>query len=201
MARSLAIITHEYYPVLSGGTVFTHQLAEELSKLGWKVDVLTARVGANQEKIQHGPPFDVYRFATARGSLSDSTLAEHLSYFVLGLPQMLAQARSRSYDLLFSVFAIPSGLIGLLISKMLRVPCVVFVDAADTPGLESAMKSYVRHLKWAFRLVTNGAAGVVVLEGLEDLALPHIRNPRIVTIPNGAVVPSERARPNQNGPR
>src|ERR1700736_530992 len=145
MSRSLAIITHEYYPVLSGGTVFTHKLAEELNKLGWSVDVLTARIGSEHPKVERGPQFDVYRFATARSSVSDSSLREHLSYFALGLPQMLVQARARRYDLLFSVFAIPSGLIALVIAKLLHVPSVVFVDAADTPGLESAMKTYVRH--------------------------------------------------------
>jgi glycosyltransferase involved in cell wall biosynthesis len=201
MPRSLAIITHEYYPVLSGGTVFTHKLAEELSKLGWSVDVLTARVGPGQQKFERGPAFDVYRFSTARTSVSDSTLLEHATYFALGLPQMLARARARRYDLLFSVFAIPSGLVALVISKLLRVPCVVFVDAADTPGVESAMKTYVRHLASVFRLVTNRAAGVVVLEGLEDLALPHIRHGRFTSIPNGAVIPAERASPNRNGPK
>jgi len=201
MARSLAIITHEYYPVLSGGTVFTHQLAQELNKLGWTVDVLTARVGKEHEKLERGANFDVYRFATARSSVSDSTLLEHLTYFALGLPQMLARARARHYDLLFSVFAIPSGLIAVLISKLLQIPCVVFVDAADTPGVESAMKSYVRHLRSVFRLVTNRAGGVVVLDGLEDLALPHIRHARVTTIPNGTSIPAERAHPNQNGPK
>jgi len=199
MQRSLAIITHEYYPVLSGGTIFTHKLAEELSRIGWSVDVLTARIGPDHQAVEHGPPFDVYRFSTARSSVSDSTLLEHIGYFALGLPQMLARARSRRYDLLFSVFAIPSGLIGLAISKLLRVPCVVFVDAADTPGVESAMKTYVRHLASVFRLVTNRASGVVVLEGLEDLAMPHIRHRRTTSIPNGTDIPARRARPNENG--
>jgi len=62
------------------------------------------------------------------------------------------------------------------------------------------MKSYVRYLSSLFRVVTNGSAGVVVLEGLEDLALPHIRHDRVTTIPNGAVIPPDAARPNQNGP-
>ena len=38
MARRLAIVTHEYHPVLSGGTVFTENLARELSQLGGTVD-------------------------------------------------------------------------------------------------------------------------------------------------------------------
>src|SRR5262245_41007067 len=103
----LAIITHEYYPVLSGGTVFAEQMAAELVRRGWSVDILTARIG-DEPAEEQTRGFRVLRFRTARRSVSDSTLLEHLSYFALGLPQMFARARSERYDLLFSVFAIPS---------------------------------------------------------------------------------------------
>ena len=52
MPDRLAIITHEYYPVLSGGTVFTEKLAEELGTLGWEVDILTARIGGSYPKVE-----------------------------------------------------------------------------------------------------------------------------------------------------
>lgn len=200
MSKRLAILTHEYYPVLSGGTVFSDKIAHELQKLGWSVDVLTARVGDTFPKIQHDDNVDILRFTTARRSVVDSTLFEHLTYFGLGLPQMFAEAREKHYDLLFSVFAIPSGLMALALTRVLGMPNVVFVDASDTPGIESAMKTYVRYLGPLFRLVTRRAGGVVVLEGLEDLAMPHVKNERVEIIPNGTVIPEEQARPGQNGP-
>lgn len=199
MAERLAIITHEYYPVLSGGTIFTAQLATELAKLGWEIDVLTAHVGNGYPKVERQPGFDVYRFHTARTSITDSTLLEHLTYFALGLPQMLALARRRKYTLLFPVFAIPSGLLALIMSKVLGIPSIVFVDAADTPGVESAMKTYVRHLGKIFDVVTNQSAAVTICEGLEDLALPRIHHTRAVAMPNGTVLPESTARPNTNG--
>jgi len=201
LTRKLAIITHEYHPVLSGGTIFTEKLAGELSKIGWEVDILTARVGDGHPALEEGAGFRVRRFRTARSSTADSSLREHLSYFLLGLPQMTAFARSRGYDLLFPVFAIPSGLMALGMARVLQVPTVVFVDAADTPGVESAMRSYVRHMTRLFRFITRRSDGVVICEGLEDLALPHIRNPRVTAIPNGTVIPETVARPGQNGPR
>lgn len=199
MAERLAIITHEYYPILSGGTIFTEQLAKELAKLGWEIDVLTTHVGSSFPRVEEQPGFNVYRFQTARASITDSTLLEHLTYFALGLPQMLALARRRKYTLLFPVFAIPSGLLALIISKALGIPSVVFVDAADTPGVESAMKTYVRYLGTIFDVVTNQSAAVTICEGLEDLALPRIRHGRAVAMPNGTVLPESTARPNGNG--
>jgi glycosyltransferase involved in cell wall biosynthesis len=199
MAERLAIITHEYYPVLSGGTIFTEQLAKELAKLGWDIDLLTTYVGRGHPKVERQSGFEVHRFHTGRTSISDSTLLEHLSYFALGLPQMLELARRRRYTLLFPVFAIPSGLLALVISKALGIPSIVFVDAADTPGVESAMKTYVRYLGKIFDLVTNQSAAVTICEGLEDLALPRIHHSRAVAMPNGTVLPETTARPNTNG--
>ena len=139
--------------------MFTEKISEELAKLGWEVDILTARIGSTFPAVEHSPRFDVHRYSTGRSSVSDATLVEHLTYFGLGLPQMLARAARRKYTAVFSVFAIPSGLIGLAISKALRIPSIVFVDAADTPGVESAMKSYMRHLDKVFSLVVNHSSG------------------------------------------
>jgi len=175
------------------------KLAAELSKLGWEVDILTARIGTEFPEYEHCDGFDVYRFATARRSTADSSLFELLSYFCLGLPQMLALARKRRYTMLFPIFAIPSGLIGLILSKLLNIPSVVFVDAGDTPGLESTMKNYVRYLTSVFRLVVNRSRAVVVCEGLEDLVEPYLNHRRFTAIPNGTVLPPEEAHPNRNG--
>jgi glycosyltransferase involved in cell wall biosynthesis len=201
MAERLAIITHEYYPVLSGGTVFAEQISKELAKLGWEVDLLTARIGGDFPRVEQSDGFRVYRFPTARRSVSDSTLVEHLSYFGLGLPQMLARAAVRRYSAVFSVFAIPSGLIALAIQKTLGIPSIVFVDAADTPGVESAMKKHVGKLAAVFKVVVNNSAGVTILEGLEDLAMPFIDHDRVISVPNGTTLPTTLARPNQNGPK
>jgi glycosyltransferase involved in cell wall biosynthesis len=199
MALRLAILTHEYYPVLSGGTVFTEKMAEELTRLGYDVEILTARIGKDQPLVETASGFRVLRFPTARRSVSDSTLLEHLGYFGFGTPQMIRRALGQRYDLLFSVFAIPSGLMALGIAKALGVPSVVFVDAADCPGVESAMKSYVRHLTKLFGFVVNRSDGVVVLDGLQDLALPHIQHDRTTIIPNGATLPERVAEPGSHG--
>jgi glycosyltransferase involved in cell wall biosynthesis len=200
MTRRLAILTHEYYPVLSGGTVFSHKISHELTKLGWEVDVLTARIGSDLPEFEHDGSVGIHRFPTARRSVGDSTLLEHLSYFSLGLPQMLLQARRARYALLFSVFAIPSGLMALGISRALGIPTVVFVDASDTPGVESAMQTYVRYLGPLFRRVANHTDGVVVLEGLEDMALRYVDHDRFLILPNGSDIPAVAAEPGTHGP-
>jgi glycosyltransferase involved in cell wall biosynthesis len=84
-------------------------------------------------------------------------------------------------------------------SKFLGIPSVVFVDAADVPGLESAMKTYVRYLAPVFRFVVNRSRAVIVCEGLEDVVEPYLDHRHFTAIPNGTVLPVEVANPNQNG--
>ncbi|BCS52120.1 1,2-diacylglycerol 3-glucosyltransferase [Geobacter sp. SVR] len=175
------------------------KLAMELTRMGWEVDILTTRIGEEYPRHQQCGGFQVYRFPTARQSRGDATFFEHASYFGMGLPQMLAHARKRRYTLLFPIFAIPSGLIGIIMSRLLRIPSVVFVDAADTPGLESAMKTYVQYLAPVFRTVVNRSHAVVVCEGLEDLVEPFLNHRRFVAIPNGTTLPTVQAHPNRNG--
>jgi phosphatidylinositol alpha-1,6-mannosyltransferase len=63
------------------------------------------------------------------------------------------------------------------------------------------MKKHVGKLAAVFKLVVNNAAGVTILEGLEDLAMPYIEHGRLISIPNGTTVPTTLARPNANGPK
>jgi glycosyltransferase involved in cell wall biosynthesis len=199
MKKRLALISHEYYPVLCGGTIFAEKIAQELGKLGYEVVILTPGIGKGFPKVEKNASFEVRRFYTGRTSVGDSTLMEHLRFILFGLPQLFWHCFRNSYDLLFPVFVIPTGFLALIISKILRVPSVVFVDAADTPGVDSAMKNIIGFLKILFSFTTKHSSGVAILDGLQDLAGPLINNNVTAVIPNGATIPSLRASPGTSG--
>jgi glycosyltransferase involved in cell wall biosynthesis len=62
------------------------------------------------------------------------------------------------------------------------------------------MRTYVRHLTRVFRFVADRSDGLVILDGLQDLALPHVQHDRTVIIPNGATLPAQTAQPGSHGP-
>ncbi|MGK5082320.1 glycosyltransferase family 4 protein [Bdellovibrionota bacterium FG-1] len=199
--RRLAILTHEYYPVLCGGTVFAEKMAIEWSALGYDVEILTCRIGKSFPPEETVGPFRVRRFWTGRKSIHDAKLIELLTFFALGLPQILVYLARHPKDLLFSIFAIPSGLIGNLASRLLRVPHFTFVDAADTPGIQSAQQGLMRFMRPVFRWATTHATGVIILQGIEEIARPQISNPRLTIIPNGTSIPDEIAQPGSKNAR
>jgi glycosyltransferase involved in cell wall biosynthesis len=193
--RRLTIITHEFHPVLSGGTIFAEKMAEEWAALGYRVEILTTGIGSGFPAEEYKGEVKVKRFWTGRTSVHDAKLNELLAFFHTGLPQMaLYLARHRPH-LILSVFAIPAGMIGVAIGKLLGVPHFTFVDAADTPGIQSAKQGLVKFLRPLFSAVTARATGVIVLQGIEDVACPQISNPNLEIIPNGTVIPVEVARP------
>jgi glycogen(starch) synthase len=199
MKKRIALITHEYYPVLCGGTVFAEKLAIELFHRGYDVEILTCGVGSSFLREEKSDFFTVRRFWTGRKSKHDAKLKELLGYFIFGLPQMIAYVSKQKFDLLFPVFVIPSGFLALFLSKLFRIPSFVFVDAADTPGIQSAQQKVMKFLKPIFKWVTRFSTGVIVLQGLEDVALPQISNLRTVVIPNGTSIPMEVAKPGTHG--
>lgn len=195
MKKKIVIITHEYYPVLCGGTILVDKISIALVKLRYNVEILTCGINKNFKKTEEKNGVKIARFFTARKSIGDAHLSEHLLFFLLGLPQMFFYLLNRKPDFIFSIFVLPSGLIGLIVSKIFNIRSFVFVDAADLPGLKSAMSNWIKKLIFLFKLVVNYSDGVVVLEGLEDIALPLIKNKNVAIIPHGASLPNQIARP------
>ena len=85
----ITFLTHEYYPILCGGTIFAEKMAVELDLLGYEVEILTSKIGRDTKDLEVNPHFTVRRFFTGRSSLSDAKLSEHLLFALLGLPQMV----------------------------------------------------------------------------------------------------------------
>jgi glycosyltransferase involved in cell wall biosynthesis len=194
--KKVFFLTHEFYPVLSGGTIFAEKMAIELDLLGYEVEILTCGIGKDFPRLEKKPQYTVRRFYTGRKSVSDAKLIEHALFGIFILPRLFFHLRKNRDALLFSIFAIPAGILGAVIGKIMKIRHVIFVDAADTPGVDSAMKSLVKILKPLFSWTTKNCDGVVVLEGLEDIACPMIKNKNVKIIPNGTSIPLERAKIN-----
>jgi len=163
--RRIAIVTHEYFPVLCGGTTMAHNLAVEFAALGHTTEIWTCRIGCGLPNVEWRDSITVRRFFTARLSRRDSRLWEHLSFVALGLPQMVYALWKHPSDTLLSIFVVRAGLLGLGLSWIFRARSFVHVDAADIPGIDSAMKRLTRYLGFIVRIVSRHSAGMMGLPG------------------------------------
>jgi len=171
------------------------KLSQSLARLDYNIEILTTGIGQDFQKFEKTSRLSVRRFYTGRASTGDASVSEHLRFFIFGLPQMLWYIARNKFDLLFCVFVIPSGFIGYIISRIIRVPFVVFVDAADAPGVRSAMKTMTDRLKPLFMYITKHSSATVICDGLQDIVQPLINNSNSVVIPNGTSIQTFFAKP------
>lgn len=107
-----------------------YQLAKELVKRH-RVDILTSGFkDLKTNEIDDG--INIYRVPVLnRKSKDTATLLSWLSFFPTSLWKGAKLIKQNRYDVINSHFAIPSGLIGIILSKLFNIPSVVSLHGGD----------------------------------------------------------------------
>lgn len=126
----ILIINYEFPPLGGGGGVATYDLALEWKNAG-QVDVLTSNF-ADLPAYENMEGINVYRTRIFfRKSRDAATFISMLSYVVTGFFKGISLARKNRYDVINTHFAVPSGPLGYIISKMFRIPNVLSLHGGD----------------------------------------------------------------------
>jgi len=152
-------------------TPFVLHLAQDLQRLGWKVDVLaphapdTARRekigGVQVERFQYLWPVGAETVCYQGGALIN--LRKNRNNF-LKLPALVAaewgavlcRLASRRYDLLHSHWILPQGFVGSLSAGFMGIPHVITVHGGDVFALKGGLLQI-------FKRVSLGAANAVTV--------------------------------------
>jgi glycosyltransferase involved in cell wall biosynthesis len=143
----------EYPPLGGGGGVVNALLAEELAKRH-EVTVLTSRgMGRPPESVEGG--VRVVRVPVFfRGQQSTASMASMLAYLPMGRQRGRRMMRERSFDVINTHFALPSGPVGQSLSRSSGVPNVLSVHGGDlydpskwtSPHRHPVLRAWVRRL-------------------------------------------------------
>lgn len=155
------MINYEYPPLGGGGGIFTRDLAEELAK-SHNVDVLTTHFKdlKKEEKVNN---VNIYRVSVIqRTSLRTATMPSLLSFPLSGILKGASLMRRKKYDIINTHFAVPSGPVGSILSKLFKIPNVLSIHGGDIYDPSKKLSPH-RHaiFRWAVRSALNNAAGVV----------------------------------------
>jgi glycosyltransferase involved in cell wall biosynthesis len=160
-ARRVLIVTYEYPPLGGGGGVIFRDLAEELAR-SIEVTVLTScRPGlAPRERAGN---LEIVRVPVLmRASEATASLLSMLSFFPSSLYAGLKLLRERSFDLVHTSFAVPSGPSGLLLARLFRLPHVLSLHGGDVYDPSKALSPHrTPLLKQTVRWVIHGSDRVV----------------------------------------
>lgn len=97
------------------------------------MDPVTAAYGDAARKERRGK-LTIYRIPCGRRRVEICRAHEMFFYILRALPVAVSLAREYRYDLNHTHFIFPDGVIGYLLTWIVKLPCLVTVHGSDVPG-------------------------------------------------------------------
>ncbi len=188
----ILILNYEFPPLGGGGGIACFHLARELAKKD-QIDWLT--MGFKRwPKYELVEGIHVSRaLVFGRRDLSSGTYLSMLLFLIPGLIKGLNLCRKKEYDLIWSWFAIPSGIVGVIISKIFYIPHVLTIIGGD---IYDPSKKWSPHKVWIMRkineiVINNSKIITSISNDVKEKALCYYRvGVPIEVIPLGFVKPT-----------
>lgn len=182
----ILLFTYELPPIGGGGGQAALYLAENFAKKGNNVKVITSHHGALKAvEVREG--LTIIRVPCFRRKADRANIFEMILYCASGFLRGLRELTKERPNVIFSVFSIPSGLPGLLLSMLSRTPHIVSLQGGDVPGFQGKELELAHQVtKPLTRFVwTKSFAVVSNSEGLASLAKKTARNVKRYVFPMG----------------
>jgi glycosyltransferase involved in cell wall biosynthesis len=180
----ILVLTYEYPPIGGGGGMAALEISRGLAQRGHEIHVLTASfhdLPPQEEK----DGVQIFRLPTARRSAFKAGLLAMAGYVIGGSFGGLRHLHRWRPDLIHVHFAVPSGPVGWLLSRLNKIPYVLTAHLGDVPG--GVPEKTARWFRWIYPFtppIWKGASQVIaVSEFTRQLALKHY-SVDIQVIPN-----------------
>lgn len=127
-------LCYEYPPVGGGGGRVAAQISSALAARGHEVRVQTSRVGSLPAREKNSDGVDVRRVFSMRRSPDTCSVPEMAAYVALNALPVARAARAWRPDVMHVHFAVPTGPVAWLASRLTGVPYVLTAHLGDVPG-------------------------------------------------------------------
>ncbi len=182
----ILIINSEYPPIGGGAGNASANLARAMAQQGHEIMVMTAQFAdLPRSEVKEG--VQVERINALRRRADRSSPTEQISFIFGGTFGAIRLVNTWQPDIILAFFGVPSGVIGLCLRWLKRIPYVVSLRGGDVPGFRPYDFAVYHRLAGPFLRVVWHRAGAVVANslGLKNLAANFDRQAQIEVIPNG----------------
>lgn len=158
----ILVINYEYPPIGGGGGFVTRDILESMAAKGHHVTIVTSGFDSlKAHEIRNG--VEIIRTPIfGRKDIEVASMASMLSYLPSGLVKTLGLEKLRSFQLINTHFAIPSGPLGYSLGKILGIPNVLSIHGGDIFDPSKALSPHrIPLLSLAVRFLLNRADRVV----------------------------------------
>lgn len=142
----IAVLCYEYPPIGGGGGRAARDVARALAARGHDVRVHTAALRFRSGLAQDDG-VSVRRWFAFRARPFRCSVPEMAGYLIGAFPGAWRDLARWKPDVLHAHFAVPSGVLALVLSRLLRVPYVITAQLGDVPGAMGGRTA------WMFRLL------------------------------------------------
>ncbi len=187
----ILVLNYEFPPIGGGGGRACADLCKQLAGRGHDLHVLTSRArGLDKEESRDG--YMVSRVPTGRRSYFRASFLTMLSYVLLGIPPGLRLIRRMKPEIIHVHFAVPTGALAWVLSKLSGIPYVLTVHLGDVPGgVPQKTDRWFRIVAPLIPPIWERASRVVaVSEFTRQLASANYKIP-ISVIPNGVAIQTD----------
>ena len=157
---NILIVNYEYPPIGGGAASASKQMAEEMTRQGHFVGVLTSSYKELRGEKKEGEVV-VYRCKSVRKQQFQSNIFEMMSYIFTASFVVGKLIRKWKIDHTIVYFSFPGGPVGLVGKLFHKTPYIVSLRGGDVPGAEQGLKAIHFFLTPLRRLILYKSKAVV----------------------------------------
>jgi len=126
----ILMLNYEFPPLGGGGGIAAKKIAEGFIEKGYEVDYVTSH-HPELKRYEEVDGIKVHRVPVGRKKKDTASVKSMLAYPVSGLPKCIELCSKYDYDFINTHFAVPSGPLGVIISKLFGIKHILSIHGGD----------------------------------------------------------------------
>lgn len=191
----ILVLNYEFPPIGGGGGRAAEDICRALAAAGHEIRVQTAHF-KGLPRFERRDGYEIFRTRSFRRQAHTCTMGEMAAFVVLNLVPSLRHAMKWRPDVIHVHFAVPTGVLGWLVSLVTGTPYVLTTQLGDIPGgvPDQTDRVFAFIKPFTVPIWRRAAAITAPSDHIGELALKSY-DVEIETIPNGIDLDTVRQSP------